>query len=212
MTTPTTPVPMVPGQARRAAADDANELADGEELMPGTNDNELADGEEPIPGTNDNELADGEEPMPGTNDNELADGEELMPGTSDNEPPAYGGTDEELPPPRATGRDEPLLSRTDDNEPPAYGGADGEPLLPGIEELRAGWQRARTGFVDNPRGAVAEAAGLADEAAEALAAALRERRQRIRDTWDGNGPTRDTEAMRVALLRYQALFNKIVGD
>jgi hypothetical protein len=87
---------------------------------------------------------------------------------------------------------------------------DDEPLLPGIEELRAGWQRARMAFVDNPRGAVAEAAGLADEAAEALATALRERRQRIRATWDG--PTRDTEALRVALLRYQALFSRIVRD
>jgi hypothetical protein len=90
--------------------------------------------------------------------------------------------------------------------------ADNEPLLSGLPELRAGWQRAKSAFVDNPRGAVAEAAGLADEAAEALAAALRERRQRIRDTWDGDGPARDTEALRLALLRYQALFNRIVGD
>jgi hypothetical protein len=85
-----------------------------------------------------------------------------------------------------------------------------EPLLPGIEELHAGWQRARIAFVDNPRGAVAEAAGLVDEAAEALAAALQQQRQRIRVTWDE--PGRDTEALRLALLRYQALFNKITGD
>jgi hypothetical protein len=66
--------------------------------------------------------------------------------------------------------------------------------------------------VDNPRGAVAEAAGLADEAAEALAAALRQRRQQIRGTWDGDGPSRDTEALRRALLSYQALFNRIARD
>jgi hypothetical protein len=103
-------------------------------------------------------------------------------------------------------------STTNHDEPPAHGDMDDEPLLSGMEELRAGWQRARIGFVDNPRGAVAEAAGLADEAAEVLAAALRERRQRIRATWDGDEPTRDTEALRMALLRYQALFGKIVGD
>jgi hypothetical protein len=133
---------------------------------------------------------------------QLADGEELMPGADADEPPAHGDTDEELPPPRTTSHD----------EPPAHGDVDDEPLLSGLAELRAGWQRARIGFVDNPRGAVAAAAGLADEAAEALAAALRERRQRIRATWDGDEPTRDTEALRVALLRYQALFGKIVGE
>ena len=133
---------------------------------------------------------------------QLADGEELMPGADADEPPAYSDMDDELLPPRTTTHD----------EPPAHTDTDDEPLLSGLEELRAGWQRARIGFVDNPRGAVAEAAGLADEAAEVLAAALRERRQRIRATWDGDEPTRDTEALRVALLRYQALFGKIVGD
>jgi hypothetical protein len=171
---PTTPVPTVPGQARRTATSDdardsAGQLADGEELMAGAD----ADADEP---------------------------------------PADGGMDEELPPPTTTDRGEPLPSRAYADEPPAYRGLDDEPLLSGVEELRAGWQRARTSFVDNPRGAVAEAAGLADEAAEALAAALRERRQRIRVTWDGDEPTRDTEALRLALLRYQALFSKMVGD
>jgi hypothetical protein len=147
---------------------------------------------------------------------QLADGEELMAGADAGEPPASGGTDaeldEELLPPSTTDRGEPLPSRAYAGEPPAYGGLDDEPLLSGVAELRDGWQRARTSFVDNPRGAVAEAAGLADEAAEALAAALRERRQRIRATWDGDEPTRDTEALRLALLRYQALFSKMVGD
>ena len=179
---PATPVPTVPSQARRTAA--------------GDDARDSAD--------------------------RLADGEELMTGADADEPPAYGGMDEELPPPRTTDRDEPLPSGADADEPPAYGadadeppaygGMDDEPLLSGMEELRAGWQRARIAFVDNPRGAVAEAAGLADEAAEALAAALRGRRQRIRATWDGDRPTRDTEALRVALLRYQALFSKIVGE
>jgi hypothetical protein len=93
--------------------------------------------------------------------------------------------------------------------PPA---GDDAPLLPDLEELRAGWQRVKASFVDNPRGAVAEAAGLADEAAEALSAALRERRHRIRASWDHEATARDTEALRVALLRYQALFDRITGE
>jgi len=55
--------------------------------------------------------------------------------------------------------------------------SDEDPIPSGMEELQAGWQRVKAAFVDNPRGAVAEAAVLADEAAEALAAALRERRR-----------------------------------
>jgi hypothetical protein len=104
-----------------------------------------------------------------------------------------------------------MPARTRNCWPPARDGLDDEPLLAGVEELRAGWQRVRIAFVDNPRGAVAEAAGLTDEAAEALAAALRERRHRIRASWDANGSGRDTEALRLALLRYQALFSQIVG-
>jgi hypothetical protein len=85
------------------------------------------------------------------------------------------------------------------------------PLAAATGELQAGWQRIKAGFVDNPRGSVAEAAGLVEEAAEMLIATLRERQQRIRDTWDGDGPARDTEALRLALLRYQSLFDRMSG-
>lgn len=86
------------------------------------------------------------------------------------------------------------------------------PLLSGMEELRGSWQRVKASFVDNPRGAVSEAAGLADEAADALAAALREWRHRIRASWDTEATARDTEALRLALLRYQALFDRITSQ
>jgi len=92
-------------------------------------------------------------------------------------------------------------------------GADDEgPLLGEIRELRDGWPRIKAGFVDNPRGAVAEAAGVVDEAAQRLIAAVRDRRRQIRETWDGGGATRDTEVLRVALLRYQALFQQLAAD
>ena len=89
---------------------------------------------------------------------------------------------------------------------------DDGPLLTGAEELRAGWQRIKAGFVDNPRGSVAEAAAVVEEAAEMLVARLRARQQRIRDSWEANGSGRDTEALRIALLHYQSLFDKMTGE
>jgi hypothetical protein len=90
--------------------------------------------------------------------------------------------------------------------------ADDGPLLTGAEELRVGWQRIKAGFVDNPRGSVAEAAAVVEEAAEMLAARLRARQQRIRESWEANGSGRDTEALRIALLHYQSLFDKMTGE
>lgn len=86
------------------------------------------------------------------------------------------------------------------------------PLLGDTRELRAGWQRIKAGFVDDPRGAVSEAAGVVDEAAQRLIAAVRDRRRQIREAWDGDSAAGDTEALRIALLRYQALFRQLGGD
>ena len=85
--------------------------------------------------------------------------------------------------------------------------SDGGPLLTDTEELAASWSRVKAGFVDNPRGSVAQAANLIEDAAETLVAALRARQDRMRDSWDRDG--RDTESLRQALLTYQALFNRI---
>jgi hypothetical protein len=41
---------------------------------------------------------------------------------------------------------------------------------------------------------------------------LRARQQRIRESWEANGPGRDTEALRIALLQYQSLFDKMTGE
>jgi len=87
------------------------------------------------------------------------------------------------------------------------------PLLADASELRAGWQKIKAGFVDNPRGSVTEAANVVEEATKMLVAALRAQQDKIRDSWDsdpsGGG---DTESMRQALLTYQALFNRIAGQ
>jgi hypothetical protein len=82
-------------------------------------------------------------------------------------------------------------------------------LLAGADELRAGWQMIRAGFIDDPRSSVAEAANVVEKAAEMLVAALRAQQDEIRSSWDGDGSGNDTESMRQALLAYQALFNRI---
>jgi hypothetical protein len=86
------------------------------------------------------------------------------------------------------------------------------PLLGDTRDLRAGWQQIKAGFVDDPRGAVSEAAGVVDEAAQRLIAAVRDRRRQIRETWDGDSAVGDTEVLRIALLRYQALFRQLGAD
>jgi hypothetical protein len=240
-TAPTMPTATVPGQVVRDGDDDdravsddragtapgGNRLAEGEELMPGAGDRaEDSAPEDTAPEDSAPEDSAPEDTAPedtaaddypagdsaardrghsaagdGTADDDLDGDAERLHGAAEDAGPLAGAVGDGEPAAPRAGHAASLLPDADD-----------APLLSGVEELRAGWQRARIAFVDNPRGAVAEAAGLADEAAEALAAALRERRHRIRATWDGDGPARDTEALRLALLRYQALFAKIVGD
>jgi hypothetical protein len=113
-----------------------------------------------------------------------------------------------------------VVPPADDDVVPALAGADaastpatGErvPLLAEADELRAGWQMIRAGFIDDPRGSVAEAANVVEKAAEMLVAALRAQQDEIRSSWDGDGSGIDTESMRQALLNYQSLFNRIAS-
>ncbi len=94
---------------------------------------------------------------------------------------------------------------------PRADGADG-PLLADAAALRATWQRLQTGFVDDPRAAVTDAAAFVEHTAQALAGALRQRQKRLREMWD-DGADRadatDTEQLRLVMQRYRALFNQI---
>jgi hypothetical protein len=212
---PTTPVPAVPSQSRRdapvSAADSATDDGATDNSATDTAPNRVVDDAADDSAADDSAADDSAaDDSAVSRHGRLAEGEELMPGAEDDEPlPFSAGADET--PADARADEELLAAGAAGGQRPARDGLDDEPLLSGVEELRAGWQRVRIAFVDNPRGAVAEAAGLTDEAAEALAAALRERRHRIRASWDANGSGRDTEALRLALLRYQALFSQIVG-
>jgi hypothetical protein len=115
-------------------------------------------------------------------------------------------------------------------------GLDG-PLISEADELRTSWQRIQAAFVDDPRDAVTDAAGLVEHTAQALIGALRQRQQQLRAMWDrdgmpdgveyadsggtaprpasADGDTRtaadgpDTEQLRLLLQRYRALFNHL---
>jgi hypothetical protein len=98
-----------------------------------------------------------------------------------------------------------------------------EPLLGDVDGLRARWQRAQAGFVDDPREAVGDAADLIEQTAQALVGALRQRQRQLRVLWE-HGPTdpgpgtadgrpatpgADTEHLRQMMQRYRALFNQL---
>ena len=89
------------------------------------------------------------------------------------------------------------------------------PLLSDAAELRTRWQRVQGDFVDDPKAAVSNAAALVDQTAEAMMEAVRLRQRQLRAAWergaaDGQSPAMpDTEALRLMMQRYRALFNEI---
>ena len=94
------------------------------------------------------------------------------------------------------------------------------PLLGDSVSLRANWQQAQAGFVDDPRAAVADAAELVEHAAQTLIGSLQQRQQALRSQWDNNGSgatgpsdtgeLSDTEQLRHLMQDYRNLFNQLV--
>ena len=110
-------------------------------------------------------------------------------------------------------------------------------LLSDADELRTSWPRIQAAFVDDPREAVADAAGLVEHAAQALTSALRQRQRQLLAMWDrdgmpdgveyadsggtapgsaapdgdrqaaADGP--DTEQLRLLIQRYRRLFDQL---
>ena len=98
---------------------------------------------------------------------------------------------------------------------PAADQADGA-LLAGAARLRAGWQRIQAGFVDDPREAVADAADLVEQTAQAFVGVLQQRQRRLRGIWDGDARSdgaaeqiTDTEQLRLVMQRYRSLFDQL---
>jgi hypothetical protein len=94
------------------------------------------------------------------------------------------------------------------------------PLLGDSVSLRANWQQAQAGFVDDPRAAVADAAELVEHAAQTLIGSLQQRQVALRNQWDNNGSgatapsttgeLSDTEQLRHLMQDYRNLFNQLV--
>ncbi len=83
-------------------------------------------------------------------------------------------------------------------------------LLPDGSGIREEWLRVQAQFVDDPRTAVSEAAGIMADVASRLEAAVRQRQDTLRVRWDGNSQA-DTEALRVTMQQYRHLLERLVG-
>ena len=128
----------------------------------------------------------------------------------------------------------PTLSETDDvpvvpaddavvTEAPLSSATDFDPNAPLLGDsvsLRANWQQAQAGFVDDPRAAVADAAELVEHTAQTLIGSLQQRQRALRTQWDNNGSGEagaatpgelsDTEQLRHLMQDYRNLFNQLV--
>ncbi|WP_427922756.1 hypothetical protein [Streptomyces sp. cg40] len=70
-------------------------------------------------------------------------------------------------------------------------------------------QHAVTGFVDEPRSAVEEAAHVLEEVADRLAQAVTKRRESLHGSWESRGSD-DTEQLRLALRDYRELTERLL--
>ena len=108
-------------------------------------------------------------------------------------------------------------------EAPLSSAADLDPNAPLLGDpvgLRASWQQAQAGFVDDPRAAVADAAELVEHTAQTLIGSLQQRQRALRTQWDNNGSGEtgpdttgdrsDTEQLRHLMQDYRNLFNQLV--
>jgi len=77
------------------------------------------------------------------------------------------------------------------------------------DQLHAEWTRIQSSFVDDPRGSVSQAADLVQQVTQSLVAAVQEREQSLRGTWDGQNSA-DTEHLRTAFRDYRAFFEVLV--
>jgi hypothetical protein len=73
------------------------------------------------------------------------------------------------------------------------------------QPLRDRWRDVQLRFVDDPKGATAEAAGLVDEAVDKLSQALRDHRGSFAKGSD------DTESLRIELRGYRDILDRLLG-
>jgi hypothetical protein len=78
-----------------------------------------------------------------------------------------------------------------------------------MKHYRDEWADVQTSFVDNPQTAVQEAHGLVSSLMTELNETLTSERGRLESAWN-RGERADTEALRLALTRYRAFFNRLL--
>jgi len=85
------------------------------------------------------------------------------------------------------------------------------PLLPQdfVTDLRSRWDHVQTGFVDEPRAAVAEADELVAQAIKRLAESFADERKTLEQQWD-RGDDVNTEDLRLALRKYRSFFQRLL--
>ncbi|MEU4158057.1 hypothetical protein [Actinoplanes sp. NPDC026670] len=81
------------------------------------------------------------------------------------------------------------------------------PFFPAADTqpLRDRWRDVQLRFVDDPKGATADAAGLVDEAVDKLSSAVRDHKGSFAKGTD------DTEALRVELRSYRDILDRLLG-
>jgi hypothetical protein len=77
-------------------------------------------------------------------------------------------------------------------------------------DLRARWNDIQTGFVDEPRAAVAQADELVAATMKRLAEIFAAERSKLEQQWD-RGDNMSTEDLRLALQRYRSFFNRLLS-
>jgi hypothetical protein len=80
-----------------------------------------------------------------------------------------------------------------------------------MNQLREEWADVQTGFVDDPRDAVARAHAMVEQIVNELTDTFTRERTDLEGQWkDQREP--DTETLRVALQRYRSFFNRLLAS
>ena len=79
-----------------------------------------------------------------------------------------------------------------------------------LRDFRGRWDKVQGSFVDEPRQAVEQAAGLVASVVQRITEEFAGERSRLEQQW-GQGKNVSTEDLRVALRRYRSLFDRLLS-
>jgi hypothetical protein len=79
-----------------------------------------------------------------------------------------------------------------------------------LNDLRARWDKAQIGFVDEPRAAVEQADSLVATVVKRIAEQFANERAELEHQWD-RGDDVSTEDLRLALRRYRSFFDRLLA-